>query len=939
MCGHVGPYNGLTRAPSGAGPQREDSPIDTSPLDRLPINGPTGGLTSRALLAVASLVLASCSAEEGLPIGATCVSDSQCNTRLCYANQCLQPDADDDGDGLTNAEEQRLGTNPVSSDTDSDGEEDKAEVGPNLSSPKDSDGDGKIDAIESGTADADGDCIKDELDADDANKATDLDLIKQKGCRLAGVCAPYAEAITAECQDSVLSCDYSAAPSYEGAVETLCDGADGDCDGQTDEDFVINGEGPGGECQAGPDCGTGVVQCSLDQTRVVCSSSGGGAGGVEVCDGKDNDCDGDIDEDVMLDGVPVGGPCVGRGACANAPGVVECNLSEGAPVCSVGAGGSTSLAVEEVCDGIDNDCDGTVDEGLVYMGKDGLDHPKSTPCGLGACAGGVVVCGPQTGLATCSTLILSAPEICDGVDNDCDGETDEGMSFLGTPLGKPCEGLGECGVGIVECVPTTGLATCSTHANGTQSQAQIEVCDGLDNDCDGLVDDALLYEGVPLGGQCKGRGECGTGTVECVPLGLPVCSTNPDGSESGAQPESCDGLDNDCDGETDEDVEVAPADCDAKGICAALVTATCTGGQWLCELPQGAPGYEPEGETSCDGQDNDCDGATDEGLPMSFGAEWAALDEPEPTEGPGDRAGAQLAVDEAGGALYVFGGYRSMGEESELLRDVWRLDLQTATWTLLAEDGGPSSEGTAMEWDATSARLLIYGVLPAAGDTPPTGALWAIHPDQGAWESLQEPPLAPPPAASGATLTQDPATGVLYRVGGHMGDGTPGGFFALDPKTLSWSPMAANDAGPALLAGHTAAWDTGSGRLVVIGGATAAAKGSPTVYAIVPGATVWTKVTVLPGSGDAPRPSLLIDGASHRALVAAGADLFDVSLDDGEGVELVFSQAQDAALIGAVGFYDSARRRGVLYGGLAPEGDTVGTIRVLLSECKGNGWK
>jgi len=83
---------------------------------------------------------------------------------------------DSDGDGLTDAEEQSLGTNPNNADTDGDGIDDGVEVG-SISSPNDADGDGLIDALESATADADGDGVADQFDAanNDPNNDSDGD--------------------------------------------------------------------------------------------------------------------------------------------------------------------------------------------------------------------------------------------------------------------------------------------------------------------------------------------------------------------------------------------------------------------------------------------------------------------------------------------------------------------------------------------------------------------------------------------------------------------------------------------------------------------------------------------------------------------------------------------------------------------------------------------
>ena len=83
----------------------------------------------------------------------------------------------------------------------------------------------------------------------------------------------------------------------------------------------------------------------------------------------------------------------------------------------------------------------------------------------------------------------STSDICDYKDNDCDGTIDEGYSLDGLAIYDPCGPVGECSVGTVEC--QDGDITCSTWEGGSEDQAEPEVCDGKDNDCDGLIDEGL----------------------------------------------------------------------------------------------------------------------------------------------------------------------------------------------------------------------------------------------------------------------------------------------------------------------------------------------------------------------------------------------------------------------------------------------------------------
>ncbi len=372
-----------------------------------------------------------------------------------------------------------------------------------------------------------------------------------------GVCSSGSLA----CLDGTPTCVPDEQPSDE-----TCDGLDNDCDNDIDE------ENPGGGrfCDTGDPgaCAEGETACRAG--RVICI--GQNEAGDEVCDGVDNDCDGNADE-----GDLAGGDC-------DTGGQGQCGL--GAQVCADGEIGCVALFEPgaEVCDGLDNDCDGNVDEGNPG-GDVRCDTGGVGQCGVGTfqCSGGVLLCVGENDLQ---------PEACDGLDNDCDGTVDEGLN----QRQEQCDTgeLGECAAGVQVCID--GAPDCVSLA-----EAGAEACDGLDNDCDGNID-----EGDPGGGnacQVAGRrGQCGFGISACED-GVIVCNGDND-----PQPENCDGLDNDCDGDIDEGELPGEGDeCDTGffGVCGPG-TQICEGGGLAC-----IQNVEPV-EEICDNLDNDCDNATDE---------------------------------------------------------------------------------------------------------------------------------------------------------------------------------------------------------------------------------------------------------------------------------------------------------------------------------------
>ncbi len=266
---------------------------------------------------------------------------------------------------------------------------------------------------------------------------------------------------------------------------------------------------------------------------------GGGAGSCvpseEQCNGTDDDCDGVVDEDCACTAGETQ-PCF-RGDPARADvgsclsGVQTCDADGAWGMCE-----GEVLPSDEVCDGADNDCNGMVDE-IFDM----------TTCGLGACQVTVQTCvagEPQA----CVPLEPNPVELCDGVDDDCDGDIDEGCSCTdGTT--EPCYSGSLATKNVGEC--SEGMRSCNGGAWGPcvgEVLPTAELCDGLDNDCNPATADGAADP--MLNQSCDGSDadSCAEGVVTCMSGGL-ACSDN-----SATSVEACDGLgaDEDCDGQVDE---------------------------------------------------------------------------------------------------------------------------------------------------------------------------------------------------------------------------------------------------------------------------------------------------------------------------------------------------------------------------------------------------
>jgi hypothetical protein len=501
------------------------------------------------------------------------------------------------------------------------------------------------------------------------------------GNTLVDSCDPPSNAV-----DVAGDCDDDEAATHPAATE-VCDGIDNDCDGEVDEEassvFFLDADGDGfgddqsplSACEQPAGYVGNATDCNDDAATTYPYAP-------ELCNEVDDDCNGAVDDNAEGnatwyaddDGDGFGNPLDHLESCTDPGNRVrnDGDCDDAAP--------SVNPDAIEVCNFIDDDCDALVDEADASdaatwyadadadgYGQDGTALTACTqPSGYSAYAGDCddtdaaynpaaleldctdpndYNCDGSTGYvdadgdswAACAecddanaAIHPAAIEVCDGADNDCDGVVDEADATDVSTwyLDVDADGYGTLSSPLIACDKPAGYvadATDCDDASAAVNPGAVEWCNGIDDDCDGTTDESSAADASTWYADADGDsyGDPAVSTVACdAPADYVADATDCDDGRRLIHPgatEYCNTEDDDCDGSVDEDAADALSywaddDGDSYGDPSIYLESCSAPSGYVrddddCDDADAA--INPAGLEICDGLDNDCDGTTD----------------------------------------------------------------------------------------------------------------------------------------------------------------------------------------------------------------------------------------------------------------------------------------------------------------------------------------
>ncbi len=433
-------------------------------------------------------------------------------------------------------------------------------------------------------------------------------------------------------------CDDGDARFHPGALEADCaDPNDYNCDGST------------GYADADADGWAACTECD-DGSAAVNPDA------VEACNVIDDDCDGVVDETGALgeltwyadvDGDGYGDPSAPLLACES---TVPYGYVSDATDCDDGRADVNPAAIE-LCNGVDDDCDGTVDEdsaadAAVWYADTDADTYGDASVTTRACTQPAGHVADATDCDDARALTNpDATEYCNSHDDDCDGTTDEDSS-VDAPTwyaDADADAYGDVHHSTAACSQPSGYVADDTDcddARALTNPAATEYCNGVDDDCDGTTDEAAAADASTwyADADADRYGDAGTSTRACAaPSGYVADARDCDDGRALSNPgatEYCNGYDDDCDGTTDEaaaaDAATWYADSDSDGFGdAASATVSCTSPAGhvadATDCDDARALTNPAATEYCNSDDDDCDGIVDDG-PMDGTTYYADAD-------------------------------------------------------------------------------------------------------------------------------------------------------------------------------------------------------------------------------------------------------------------------------------------------------------------------